>query len=258
LIPKNPVQRNNKNSTEVNKKKMENQKNIKPAQKTESNISNVRNTYKKYCPNVFVAKCKDKHEKGSIIIVETKYGKQNECIVHNFIGYTGTKENPYFCYSITRADGFNNQERANNKIDKLNGYADNAEKRSDDWREKSNEGKDFLSLGEPIKVGHHSEKRHRALIDRNWNRMSNAMNELDKAEAYRERTAYWESMSNKIDLSMPESLDFFAVQLEEAKEYHKGLKDGVIKREHSYSLTYAKKRLNDLTKKNKTAITLWA
>ncbi|HKL85270.1 MAG TPA: DUF3560 domain-containing protein, partial [Treponemataceae bacterium] len=113
------------------------------------------NTYKKYCPNVFVAQCEEKHEKGDTIIVETKYGKENECIVHNLVGYTGTKEKPMYCYSITRADGYNNQERARNKVEKLNGYADNANKRGDDWQEKSNEGKDFLALAEPIKVGHH-------------------------------------------------------------------------------------------------------
>lgn len=215
------------------------------------------NTYKKYCPNVFVAQCEEKHEKGETIIVVTKYGKENECIVHNFVGYTGTKENPMYCYSITRADGYNNQERAKKKVEKLNEYADNAENRGNDWREKSNEGKDFLALGEPIKVGHHSEKRHRALIERNWNRMSNAMEELDKAESYRERTAYWEKMANKIDLSMPESLDFFAVQLEEAKEYHSFLKANPSERPHSMALTYAKNKVNDLTKKIKTAEKLW-
>lgn len=216
------------------------------------------NTYKKYCPNVFVAQCEEKHEKGDLIIVTTKYGKENECIVHNFVGYTGTKEKPMYCYSITRADGYNNQERARNKVEKLNNWADNADKKGDEWREKSNEGKDFLVLGEPIKVGHHSEKRHRALIERNWNRMSNAMEEFKKADAYRERTAYWESMANKIDLSMPESLEFFEIQLEEATAYHQGLKDGSIQREHSYSLTYAKKRVNDLKSKYETAVKLWA
>lgn len=215
------------------------------------------NTYKKYCPNVFVAQCEEEYKKGDTIIVQTKYGKENKHIVHNFIGYTGTKENPLYCYSITRLDGFDSRTRAQNKVDKLNGWANSAEKRSDDWMEKSNEGRDFLVLGEPIKVGHHSEKRHRALIERNWNRMSNAMSELDKAKSYRERTAHWESMANKIDLSMPESLEFFKIQLDEAKEYHKGLKDGTIEREHSFSLTYAKKRVNDLEKKCKTAETLW-
>ena len=220
--------------------------------------SNKMNIYKKYCPNVFIAQCDERHQKGDTIILTTKYGKEHECIVHNFIGYTGTKEDPKYCYSITRADGFDNRERARKKVEKLNEWADNAEKRSDRWRGKSNEGKDFLSLGEPIKVGHHSEKRHRALIERNWTRMTNAMNELQKAEAYRERTDYWESMANVIDLSMPESIEFFQAQLEEATEYHKGLKDGSIKRQHSYSLTYAKKRVNDLTNKVETAKKLWA
>jgi len=216
------------------------------------------NTYKKYCPNVFVAQCEEKQEKGSIIIIESKYGKENEHIIHNFVGYTGTKNKPMYCYSITRADGFNNQERAKNKVEKLNGYADNAEKRSIDWQEKSNEGKDFLALAEPIKVGHHSEKRHRALIERNWNRMSNAMSELDKAKAYRERIYYWESMQNKINLSMPESLKFFEIQLKEASQYHQGLKDGSIKREHCYSLAYSSKRLKDLKSKYQTAFKLWS
>jgi len=216
------------------------------------------NTYKKYCPNVFVAQCEEKQEKGTTIIVETKYGKENEHIVHKFVGYTGTKENPMYCYSITRADGFNNQERAKKKVEKLNGYANNADKRSNESYERSNEGKDFLALGEPIKVGHHSEKRHRALIDRNWKRMEKSVNEANKAEAYRERTAYWENMASKIDLSMPESLEFFAVQLEEAKEYHKFLKDNPKERLHGMALTYAKKKVNELTKKCKTAETLWA
>lgn len=216
------------------------------------------NTYKKYCPNVFVAQCEEKHEKGDTIMVETKDGKENECIVHNFVGYTGTKEKPMYCYSITRGDGYNSQERAKNKVEKLNNWADNADKKGDDWREKSDEGKDFLALGEPIKVGHHSEKRHRALIERNWNRMSNAIEEYKKADTYRERTAYWESMESKIDLSMPESLEFFEAQLEEAKEYHQFLKDNPSERPHGMSLSYASKKVKDLKSKYETAVKLWS
>lgn len=203
---------------------------------------------------MFVAKCETEHKKGDVITLTTRYGKENEHIVHNLV----RKGNGFYFYSITRLDGFNSQERAKKKVDKLNGYADNADKRSDDWHEKSNEGKDFLSLAEPIKIGHHSEKRHRALIERNWNRMDNAMNEKKKAEAYRERTAYWESLASKVNLSMPESLEFFKIQLEEAKEHHAGLKDGSIERMHSYSLTYAKKRCNELQKKYDIAVVLWA
>jgi len=216
------------------------------------------NTYKKYCPNVFVAQCEEKQEKGATIIVETKYGKENEHIVHNFVGYTGTKENPMYCYSITRADGTDNRDRAKNKANKLEGYQNNAIVRSNAAYEASKEGKDFLALAEPIKLGHHSEKRHRALIERNWKRMEKCVKESEKAASYESRIEYWESMSKKIDLSMPEILGFFSIQLEEAKEYHRFLKDNPKQRPHSYALTYAKKRVNELTKKCKTAETLWA
>ena len=40
-------------------------------------------TYSKYCPNVWLAKCTEKHQKDDIIEVETQYGKINESIVHN-------------------------------------------------------------------------------------------------------------------------------------------------------------------------------
>ena len=71
------------------------------------------NTYAKYTANVFVAKCTEKHEKGETIILETKYGKEHECIVFNLVA---SKEDFYY-YSIVRADGFNVQEFAKKKLD---------------------------------------------------------------------------------------------------------------------------------------------
>ena len=38
----------------------------------------MENTYSKYCPNVFLAKCDERHEKGETIVLTTKYGKENE------------------------------------------------------------------------------------------------------------------------------------------------------------------------------------
>lgn len=215
------------------------------------------NTYKKYCPNVFVAQCEEKHEKGDTIIVGTKYGKENECIVHNFVGYTGTKEKPMYCYSITRTDGFNSQERAQNKADRLEGYAENAEKRSTAYYEASQEGRDFLALGEPIKIGHHSERRHRKLIERNWERMGKSVAESEKAKEYERRAEYWAEKANKIDLSVPDSLEYFEEELRKAKEYHKKLKDFPDLRGHSMSLQYANKAVKDLEKKVYTAVLLW-
>ena len=40
------------------------------------------NTYAKFCPNVFVAKCPDAHQKGDVIILTSKYGKETEVEIH--------------------------------------------------------------------------------------------------------------------------------------------------------------------------------
>jgi len=213
------------------------------------------NSYRKYCPNVYVAQCTEKHEKGEVITVTTKYGQEHECEVWNYLGIT---RDGLYAYSITRCDGMNSQERAKRRLERLQGAALNAQKRSDAYWEKSNEGKDFLALAEPIKIGHHSEKRHRALIERNHKRIGNAIKEMDKVSEYQDRQAYWADKMNKIDLSMPESVEYFEFELERAKMQHEGLKNGTFEKQHSYSLTYAKKEVNEMTKKLEIAKKLWA
>lgn len=212
------------------------------------------NTYSKFCPNVFLAKCPETHEKGEVIKIETKYGKENDCIIHNLI----YQKDGFFFYSITRADGFNSQERALAKAQKYNGYASNAEKRSNQYYEASQEGKEFLSLGEPIKVGHHSEKRHRALIERNWDRMGKSVEESKKAEAYESKSEYWQRKANDINLSMPESVEYYQFKLEQVKEKHLFLKNNPDKRPHSMSLQYANKEVKDVEKNIELAMRLWA
>ena len=211
------------------------------------------NAYSKFCPNVYLAKCTEQHERGSIIPVTTKYGKENDCIVFNLI----YQKDGFYYYSIVREDGFNAQEYAKRKAEKLQGYANTAEKKSEQYYEASKEGKDFLSLGEPIKIGHHSEKRHRALIARNWNRMGKSVELSNKAKEYEERAEYWESRSNVVNLSMPESVEFFKYKMEKCRKVHKGLKNGTIERAHSFSLTYAKKDVNEAEKNLQLAKKLW-
>lgn len=212
------------------------------------------NTYHKFAANVFVAKCTEQYEKGCTIQVTTKYGKENDCVVFNLLGRN--KEGFYF-YSIVRADGFNAQEYARQKAERYQQWAANAEKRSEQYFEASHEGRDFLSLGEPIKIGHHSEKRHRALIERNHNRMGKSVEESKKAEQHESKAEYWERRTNDINLSMPESVEFYEYKVEEAKELHEGLKSGKYERSHSYSLTYAKKAVNEAEKNLALAKKLW-
>ena len=195
------------------------------------------NKFIKYCPNVWVAECEEEYQKGDLIYLETKYGIQVECEVYNFLGYSRNKKR---VYSVVRTEEKSYAER---KAEKYNNSAfKNMQKSNEKW-EQSQEGKDFLSLGEPIKIGHSSEKRHRALIERNMSRMAKAVE--------------FENKANQITLAMPESLEYFKIKLEQAELHHKDLKDNPEKRQHSYDLTYAKKAVNELKKKVEIATKLW-
>ena len=202
---------------------------------------------------MFLAKCDAKHEKGEVIEVTTKYGKENESIVFNLI----FERDGFYYYSIVRADGFNVQEWAKRRAERRREWAASAERKSHEYYEKSNKDRDFLSLGEPIKAGHHSEKRHMKAIEDAWNNMGKSVELGDKATEHERIAKYWDAKADTINLSMPESIDFYQSKLERAKEYHEGLKSGKYPREHAYSLTYAKKEVNELQKKYELAVKLW-
>ena len=210
------------------------------------------NTYFKYCANTYIAQCETEYKKGDVIIVTSRHGKEYEHVVHNLIGHTKAG---YF-YSITRADGYNVQEKMKRKVERYENAAINADKKSHEAYI-SLENRGFLSLGEPIKVGHHSEKRHRALLERNDNKMRKSYEEMEKAREYKQKAKYLANDTDIINLSMPESLEYYTVKLKEAKAYHVGLKDGSIEREHGSSLAYANKAVKSLTKNVELAQKLW-
>lgn len=211
------------------------------------------NTYHKYVPNVFLAKCTEAHNRGDEITITTRRGQEHQIIVHNLVG----KNAEHFFYSFVRADGFDAQARALKKAAKYTDWAGAAHNKSDALCAASREGSEFLALGEPIKVGHHSERRHRALIERNHDRMSKAVEMEKKAEAHERKAEYWASKAGVINLSMPESLEFFNYQLEQATREHQKLKDNPELRAHGYSLAYANKSVKDLAKKAALAQKLW-
>ena len=109
------------------------------------------NKFKKYCQNVWVAESEDEYEKGDIIELETKYGKTVECKVYNLVA----NKNGKYYYSIVRLEDMNYAERKAEKY--KNASRGNIAKSNERWKA-SEEGKDFLVLGEPIKVGHHRKK----------------------------------------------------------------------------------------------------
>lgn len=211
--------------------------------------------YVKYCPNVFVAKCEKEHQKGDIVEIETRNGNVHECEIWNFLGHSRKDGKPL--YSITRTDGTNKATIAARRAERRREWAEKAEERSAQYFQRSEDAVAGIVPGQPILVGHHSEKRHRAALERSWNAMDKSVAESKKAEAHNEKAEYWEGKAEDITLDMPESLEYFKEQLAKAEEYHAGVKSGKYPREHAFTLTYAKKRVNEMAEKVKIATKLW-
>jgi hypothetical protein len=211
------------------------------------------NTYSKYCPNVWLAKCSEAHDKGETVTLTTKHGKENEVEIWNLI----FEKDGFYYYSFTRCDGYNHQERAKAKAERYQEWADAANRRSNEAFERSEKATEHIPFGQPILVGHHSEGAHRAALKKSWAAMDKSVEEMHKAEEHESKAAYWERMADKIDLSMPESIEYYAHKLEEAKEYHEGLKSGKYEKQHIYSVTYAKKAVNEAQANYETALKLW-
>ncbi|HDL4165396.1 TPA: DUF3560 domain-containing protein, partial [Mannheimia haemolytica] len=53
------------------------------------------NTYAKFAPTVFVAKCPEAHTKGEIITLTSKYGNETEVQIHNLV----KQDNEHYYYS---------------------------------------------------------------------------------------------------------------------------------------------------------------
>lgn len=211
------------------------------------------NTYAKFCPNVFVAKCTEKHAKGDIIMVTTKYGKENECEVWNLVA----QKDGFYYYSITRTDGYNCQERARRIAERLEISASNASAQSDAYVQKSHDYVAGIVPGQPILVGHHSERRHRKAIANSARAMDKAVELNEKSKDYESRAKYWEKRAKVINLSMPESIDFYAFKVEQLEREHQFMKNHPETRPHAFALAYAKKDLNEARKNHERAIRLW-
>ena len=83
----------------------------------------------------------------------------------------------------------NRRERLENKLAKRREWAEKAEQRSRAEWEKSEKAVEGIPLGQPILVGHHSEKRHRAAIARAQAAGTRAVAESNLAKHHQKKAA---------------------------------------------------------------------
>ena len=90
----------------------------------------------------------------------------------------------------------NRKERQEARAERYRQYAENAEKRSVAAFNVSNAAVADIPLGQPILVGHHSEKAHRRALDRSNSAMMKSVHESEKAAYYRQKAEAVENNDN--------------------------------------------------------------
>jgi len=109
------------------------------------------------------------------------------------------------------------EEKKAARIERYQGYADNAGARSTSAYQRSNAATEGIPFGQPILVGHHSERGHRAAIKRSHQAM-------DKSVEEGKKSAYWaakaEAAENNtaIDSADPEAVTKLKEKLEKLEK----------------------------------------
>ena len=90
----------------------------------------------------------------------------------------------------------NRKERQEARAERYREYAENAEKRAAAAFNASNAAVAGIPLGQPILVGHHSERAHRRALERSNGAMMRSVHESKKAAYYRQKAEAVENNDN--------------------------------------------------------------
>jgi hypothetical protein len=98
------------------------------------------------------------------------------------------------------------EEHKQVRIDRYIELKHKATERSTQCFEESHKMVENIPFGQPILVGHHSEKAHRNLLNRSWNKMEKGVEESRKAEYYADK-AEAAIKNHAISSDDPEAID---------------------------------------------------
>lgn len=105
------------------------------------------------------------------------------------------------------------------RIERLEARAEKQEEESDRAYKAAHGIADMIPLGQPILVGHYSEKRHRRDIDKIQNNMRKSVEASKYAKALRERIAAAEA-NDAIRSDDPDAIDALLAKIEQAEANH--------------------------------------
>ena len=181
------------------------------------------NTFRKLCTGVYgMQSTDDTLQHGEEVTLTTKRGKEVEVTVWKRIRKDAEGNT---LYSIQRNDGVNRTAIKAKRAERYDKASERSIEKSDEYYEKAQKHKDFLVLAEPIKVGHHSEKRHRKLLEDNWRNMGKSVELQEKAneQAYRAKNVA-EQAEKEINLDTPDSLEALRDKVASLEQQREDLK----------------------------------
>lgn len=135
------------------------------------------------------------------------------------------------------------KEKQEAKLERYEYLAEKNRKEAISSWENSNKMLEVIPFGQPILVGHHSERSHRNLINRSWKAMDKSVEASSKADYYKEK-ANATLNNNTISSDNPEAIDLLKeklIKLEsertEIKEYNKKARKEKKDQHPSYMLS---------------------
>ena len=106
------------------------------------------------------------------------------------------------------------QIRAEDRAERMEAMAEKTEAKAESLHKQSRAITDMIPMGQPILVGHHSEKRHRRDLERSWNKLGQAVAEGEKSAYYADRAATAKQTAEGSQYSNPA---FLGRRIEEAE-----------------------------------------
>lgn len=116
------------------------------------------------------------------------------------------------------------EEKKQTRIDRYRGRAEKARSEADTRRKAADGMSSAIPMGQPILIGHHSEKRHRRDVERIHSNMDKSIEAGDKAEYYENKASAAEN-NNAISSDDPEAITKLKEKLLDMEEKRKAYKE---------------------------------
>ena len=116
------------------------------------------------------------------------------------------------------------KEKQESKFYRFSELSEKANKESKASYERSNSIVSGIPMGQPILVGHHSEKRHRNDLKRSWNAMNKSVELQKKSEYYADKANATQN-NNTISSDNPEAVDLLKEKLSKLESQREKIKE---------------------------------